>query len=55
MLEYVGRHVEQSFENSVNDVPMDYISRTIEIDLRQMLGEKDTPAPIKPQGLGYLY
>ncbi len=55
MLEYVGRHIEQPFENSVNDVPMDYLSRTIEIDLRQMLGERDTPPAVEPQGLGYLY
>ena len=55
MLEYVGRYIEHPFENSVNDVPMDYISRTIEIDLRQILGESNIPTPIEPQGLGYLY
>jgi len=55
MLEYVGRHIERPFDNTVNDVPMDYIARTIEIDLRQMLAERDLPEPIKPQGKGYLY
>ncbi|WP_111642261.1 bestrophin family protein [Marinimicrobium alkaliphilum] len=55
MLEYVGRHIERPFDNTVNDVPMDYIARTIEIDLRQLLGESDLPAPIKPRGKGYLY
>jgi len=55
MLEYVGRHIEHPFENAVNDVPLDYIARTIEIDLREMLGETDLPPVIKAQGLGYLY
>ncbi|MEA5444375.1 bestrophin family ion channel [Gammaproteobacteria bacterium AB-CW1] len=55
MLEYVGRHIENPFENEVNDVPLDYIARTIEIDLREMLGETELPAPVKPKGLGYLF
>ena len=55
MLEYVGRYIETPFENQVNDVPMDYISRTVENDLREMLGETGLPPAIKPQGLGYLY
>jgi putative membrane protein len=55
MLEYVGRHIENPFENTVNDVPMDYISRAIEIDLLQLLGETDLPPVIEPVGKGYLY
>lgn len=55
LLEYVGRHIENPFENAVNDVPMDAIARTIENDLRELLGEKDLPEPIQPRGLGYLY
>lgn len=55
MLEYVGRYIENPFENEVNDVPLDYISRTIEIDLREMRGESDLPPVIKAKGLGYLY
>ncbi len=55
MLEYVGRHIEHPFENAVNDVPLDYIARSIEIDLLEMLGETDLPPAIKPQGRGYLY
>lgn len=55
MLEYVGRHIENPFENAVNDVPMDYIARTIEIDLKELLGEQDLPQPVKPIGKGYLY
>jgi ion channel-forming bestrophin family protein len=55
MLEYVGRHIENPFEDAVNDVPMDYIARTIEIDLRGFLGERELPDPIRPVGQGYLY
>ena len=39
---------EDPFENFVNDVPMTALCRTIEIDLRQMLGETDLPEPIGP-------
>ncbi len=31
---------------SANDVPVTAMSRAIEIDLRQMLGEKEVPAAI---------
>ncbi len=55
MLEYVGRHIETPFENQVNDVPMDHIARTIEIDLKELLGEQDLPGPVTPVGKGYLY
>ncbi len=55
LLEYVGRYIEAPFENEVNDVPMDYVSRTIEIDLLQLLGKQDLPAPINPRGKGYLF
>ncbi len=55
MLEYVGRHIENPFENAVNDVPMDFIARTVEIDLRELNGETELPEAIKPRGLGYLY
>lgn len=55
VLEYVGRHIEKPFENAVNDVPMDYIARSIEIDLRELDRDTELPAAIKPKGLGYLY
>ena len=32
-----------SGERSMNDVPMNAICRTIEIDLRQLLGETEVP------------
>lgn len=46
-VEIVGDNSEDPFENYINDVPMSAICRTIEIDLRQMLGEKDTPPPLR--------
>ena len=47
-METVGDTSEDPFENFINDVPMTALCRTIEIDLRQMLGETETPDPLKP-------
>lgn len=47
-LEQVGESAENPFEGSANDVPISQISRTIEIDLREMLGETDLPEPLTP-------
>ncbi|HQW26322.1 MAG TPA: bestrophin family ion channel, partial [Saprospiraceae bacterium] len=38
-LEQVGESTENPFEGSANDVPISQMSRTIEIDMREMLGE----------------
>lgn len=38
-MERVGDTSENPFENGINDVPMTAICRTIEIDLKEMLGE----------------
>ena len=46
-METVGDTSEDPFENFVNDVPMTALCRTIEIDLRQMLGETDVPSPVE--------
>ena len=48
-MEGVGDASEDPFENFINDVPMTALCRTIEIDLRQMLGESDVPEPIQPE------
>ncbi len=37
---------ENPFEGLINDIPMRSMSRGIEIDMRQMLGETDLPAPV---------
>ena len=45
----LGEELSDPFENQMNDTPMTAICRTIEIDLRQMLGEKDLPEPLEPE------
>ncbi|MBP47033.1 MAG: hypothetical protein CMH53_03760 [Myxococcales bacterium] len=47
-LEQVGRYTEDPFDNFVHDVAMTAICRTIEIDMREILGETDLPPPIEP-------
>ncbi len=47
MMEGIGDYAENPFENLAFDTPMTSLTRTIEIDLRQMLQETDLPAPIK--------
>ncbi|MEL6110653.1 MAG: bestrophin family ion channel [Planctomycetota bacterium] len=47
-MESVGDASEDPFENFVTDVPMTALCRTIEIDLRQMLGETEVPKPLTP-------
>ena len=42
-MEIVGDSSEDPFEGFINDVPMSALCRTIEIDLREMLGETDLP------------
>lgn len=48
-LDSVGEASVNPFEGSPNDVPITQISRTIEIDMRDMLDETDLPAPIPPR------
>ena len=47
MMELVGDFSENPFEGLGNDIPMLALCRTIEIDLREMLGEEDIPDGIK--------
>ncbi|WP_224994657.1 bestrophin family protein [Cesiribacter sp. SM1] len=47
-LEGVGESTESPFEGAANDVPITALSRTIEIDLRQMLDEKEVPPVLTP-------
>jgi putative membrane protein len=49
MMERIGESTENPFEGGANDVPITAITRTIEIDLRELLDERDIPAPLKPQ------
>lgn len=48
-LEQVGESTENPFEGSSNDVPISQMSRTIEIDMREMLGETDLPPALQPK------
>lgn len=48
-LEQVGESTENPFEGSPNDVPISQMSRTIEIDLREMIGETDLPPALQPK------
>jgi len=47
-LDTVGESSVNPFEGSANDVPITQISRTIEIDMRDMLDEANLPAAITP-------
>jgi putative membrane protein len=44
----IGRDVETPFEDGIHDTPMTALCRTIEINLRQMLGETELPPPVQP-------
>lgn len=46
MMEVVGDYSENPFQGMANDIPMLSLCRTIEIDLREMLGETELPSPI---------
>jgi putative membrane protein len=48
-LEQVGESTENPFEGSANDVPISQMSRAVEIDIREMLGETNLPPTLQPQ------
>ena len=47
MMDIVGENTANPFQGLIYDIPMMSLCRTIEIDLREMLGEKDLPPSIK--------
>ena len=49
IVEQLGAALKNPFENAPNDTPMTALCRTIEIDLRQQLGETTLPPPIEPK------
>jgi putative membrane protein len=48
VLEQIGESTENPFEGNPNDIPITQISRNIEIDLREMIGETDLPPALQP-------
>lgn len=47
-LDKIGRDLEIPFDNTIYDIPLTSMSRGMEINLRQVLGEKHLPEPIAP-------
>lgn len=47
-LDKIGRDLEDPFDNTIFDVPLTAITKTIETNLRQQLGETVLPEPEKP-------
>jgi len=49
LMEMVGDYAENPFEHLIFDIPMTNLTRTIEIDLKEMLNETDIPEAITPK------
>ena len=47
-MDRIGADLQNPFDNMVHDVPLTALTRTIEIDLEQMIGSRDTPKPLQP-------
>jgi len=53
-LDTIGREIENPFENTVHDTPMSSLTRSIEINLRQNLGDDRLPDELRPVD-GFVY
>jgi putative membrane protein len=49
-LDAIGDEIENPFGTDANDLPLSGLSRMIEVNLRQRLGEADLPPLLKPKG-----
>jgi len=49
LLEKTAYHMQDPFRNRPTDTSMTQIARTIEINIKQLLNEKDVPEPLKPE------
>jgi ion channel-forming bestrophin family protein len=47
-LDQIGRSLEDPFENLPHDIPLTAISRHVEINLKQMIGDEQIPEPLDP-------
>ena len=45
-LDALGAEIEEPFGTDPHDLPLSTLCRTIEINLRQLLGEEDLPQPL---------
>jgi putative membrane protein len=54
MISEVGRVLEDPFTLFWNGLPLAALSKTIEVNLRQRVGEADVPAIPKPDARGVL-
>jgi len=50
MLEKIAFVIQDPFENKPTDTAMTSIARAIEINIKEMLGEKELPEPLEPEG-----
>ena len=46
LMEKIGDYSENPFEGTYNDIPITNMTRTIEIDLKEMIDDADIPKPI---------
>ena len=54
MIDRVSTYLQDPFSNRPSDTPMLSLSRTIEINIKQMMGEQELPQPRAPED-GVLY
>jgi len=54
LISEAGRVLEDPFTMFFNGLPLSAMSKTIEVNLRQRLGETDVPAIPKPDARGIL-
>ena len=47
-LDALGDEIEEPFGLEANDLPLDAICRSVEIQMREALGEKNLPPPLEP-------
>ncbi len=47
-MELVGHLTENPFENFLADVPMTALCRTIEANVKDLLGDAEVPPPLQP-------
>ena len=54
MLENIAYYLQDPFMNRDSDIPMSALCRTIEINLKELIGETNIPDGLKPDSRGVL-